>query len=57
MRLFSASEYVALEQADSATGHGNAHLCPNTHSHPMVEVPCTTLDDFAREHVAIKIDV
>jgi len=34
---------------------------PDTeHSHPTVKVPCTTLDDFAREHVVpdtIKIDV
>jgi len=59
--VFSTSGFVALEPADSARGHGNAHVGPDTeHSHPTVKVPCTTLDDFAREHVVpdtIKIDV
>lgn len=59
--VFSTSGYVALEPADSARGHGNAHVGPGTeHSHPTFKVPCTTLDDFAREHLApdtLKIDV
>jgi FkbM family methyltransferase len=59
--VFSTSGFVALEPADSARGHGNAHVGPNTqHSNPTVKVPCITLDDFAREHVVpstIKIDV
>jgi FkbM family methyltransferase len=59
--VFSTSGFVALEPADSARGHGNAHVGTNTeHSNPMIQVPCTTLDDFAREHIVpdtIKIDV
>jgi|HubBroStandDraft_6_1064221.scaffolds.fasta_scaffold545880_1 FkbM family methyltransferase len=59
--VFSTSGFVGLEPADSARGHGNAHVGTNTeHSNPTVQVPCTTLDDFAREHIApdtIKIDV
>jgi FkbM family methyltransferase len=59
--VFSTSGFVALEPADSARGHGNAHVGTNTKSlNPRVQVPCTTLDDFAREHSvpdAIKIDV
>jgi FkbM family methyltransferase len=59
--VFSTSGYVALEPADFTMGHGNAHVGPTTEdSHSTVKVPCTTLDDFAQEHVApdtIKIDV
>jgi FkbM family methyltransferase len=59
--VFSTSGFVALEPADSARGHGNAHVGTDTeHSSPTVQVPCTTLDDFVREHIApdtIKIDV
>jgi len=59
--VYSTSGFVALEPSDSARGHGNAHVGPNAeHSHPSVKVPCTTLDDFAREHIVpdtIKIDV
>ena len=59
--VFSTSGFVALEPAGSARGHGNAHVGTNTqHSNPTVHVPCTTLDDFAREHIVpdtIKIDV
>jgi FkbM family methyltransferase len=58
--VFSTSGFVPLEPAASARGHGNAHVGPHTeHSHPTVKVPCTTLDDFAREHAVpdtIKID-
>jgi FkbM family methyltransferase len=59
--VFSTTGFVALEPADSARGHGNAHVGINTESlNPTVKVPCTTLDDFAREHIlpdTIKIDV
>jgi FkbM family methyltransferase len=59
--VFSTSGFVALEPSDSARGHGNAHVGTNTeHSNSTVKVPCTTLDDFAREHIVpdtIKIDV
>jgi FkbM family methyltransferase len=59
--VFSTSGFVTLEPADSARGHGNAHVGTNVeNSNPTVQVPCTTLDDFAREHIApdtIKIDV
>jgi hypothetical protein len=51
--VFSLGGYVALLPSDSAAVHGNAHVGPNTeHSHPKVKVPCTTLDDFARERRA-----
>jgi FkbM family methyltransferase len=59
--VFSTSGFVALEPADTARGHGNAHV--GTHTEPSnstVQVPCTTLDDFAQGHIApdtIKIDV
>ena len=59
--VFSTSGFVTLEPADSTKGHGNAHVGPNIeNSHPTVKVPCTTLDDFTREHLVpdtIKIDV
>jgi FkbM family methyltransferase len=59
--VFSTSGFVAFEPADSARGHGNAHVGTKTEDfNPKVEVPCTTLDDFTREHVVpdtIKIDV
>lgn len=59
--VYSVTGSIALEPASCQRGHGNAHvgvaLVP---SHPTVSVPCTTLDDFARKHVApdvVKIDV
>jgi FkbM family methyltransferase len=58
---FSTTGFVALEPADSERGHGNAHVGTNReNTNPTVQVPCTTLDDFAREHIVpdtIKIDV
>lgn len=59
--VYSASGSVALDPASCQRGHGNAHVGVAVDpSHPTVSVPCTTLDDFAREHVApdvVKIDV
>jgi len=59
--VFSTSGFVALEPADTARGHGNAHVGTDTEpSNSTVQVPCTTLDDFAQEHIGpdtIKIDV
>jgi hypothetical protein len=46
---FALNPYLeTLKPTDSARGHGNADVGPNTeHSHPIVKVPCTALDDFA----------
>src|SRR5258705_6161263 len=59
--VFSTSGFVALEPADTARGHGNAHIGSKIqHSNPTVEVPCITLDDFVQKHSVpdtIKIDV
>ena len=59
--VYSFSGSIALDPANCQRGHGNAHVGVAVDpSHPTVSVPCTTLDDFAREHVApdvVKIDV
>lgn len=59
--VYSSSGSINLEPASCERGHGNAHVDVVKHaSHFGVQVPCTTLDDFAREHAApnvVKIDV
>lgn len=59
--VYSTSGSIDLEPASSQRGHGNAHVdVAFGPCHPTVPVLCTTLDDFAREHVApdvVKIDV
>jgi len=58
--VYSKSGSIDLEPASFQRGHGNAHVVAVDRSHPTVPVLCTTLDDFAREHVAphvVKIDV
>jgi len=58
--VYSTSGSIDLEPASFQRGHGNAHVVAVDRSRPTVPVLCTTLDDFAREHVAphvVKIDV
>src|SRR6202022_674895 len=57
--VYSSSGSINLEPASFERNHGNAHVV-NHPSRSGVVVPCTTLDDFAREHAApnvVKIDV
>lgn len=59
--VYSTSGSVALDPASCQRGHGNAHVgVALDPSRATISVPCITLDDFAREHVApnvVKIDV
>lgn len=59
--VYSTTGSIALDPASCQRGHGNAHVgVALDPSHPTVPVVCTTLDDFARGHVApdiVKIDV
>jgi FkbM family methyltransferase len=59
--VYSFSGSISLDPGSSERGHGNAHVgVAGGTSYQSVQVPCTTLDDFAREHAApnlVKIDV
>jgi FkbM family methyltransferase len=59
--VYSTTGSIALDPASCQRGHGNAHVgVALDPSHPTLQVPCTTLDDFARKHTApdiVKIDV
>ena len=59
--VFSMSGSILLEPADFERGHGNARVgAAGDPSRATIKVPCTTLDNFAREHAVpevVKIDV
>jgi FkbM family methyltransferase len=59
--VYSTTGSIAIDPASCQRGHGNAHVgVALDPSHPTVQVPCTTLDDFAWKHTApsiVKIDV
>jgi len=60
--VYSFSGSISLEPAITERGHGNAHVGGGIveSASPAVQVPCTTLDDFAERHpvpTLVKIDV